>query len=102
MEALPRCDELRHVTMSSEWEDMFMLYYRRAIDEDEKLVRAINGLCDGLTVVIKEKENFIDELGLTGGFSLPFDPLMAAEKESFLIVFLSFGWLLQGFLLYVQ
>nr|GEY88119.1 hypothetical protein [Tanacetum cinerariifolium] len=34
-----------------------------AIDEDEKLVRAINGLCDGLTVVIKERENFMDKLG---------------------------------------
>ncbi|GJT32427.1 hypothetical protein Tco_0922846 [Tanacetum coccineum] len=62
MEALLRCVKLRRATMSPEWEDIFMFYYRRAIDEDEKLDRAINGLCDNLTVVIEEMENFVDEL----------------------------------------
>nr|GEZ67787.1 hypothetical protein [Tanacetum cinerariifolium] len=34
----------------------------RAIAEDSRLAREINGLCDGLTVVIEERELFIGEL----------------------------------------
>ncbi|GKC61469.1 hypothetical protein Tco_1089067 [Tanacetum coccineum] len=71
MEALSRCDELRRATMSPEWEDMFMLYCRMAIDEDEKLVRDIKGLCDGLTAVIEERENFVDELGILSNMFVP-------------------------------
>ncbi|GJX61159.1 hypothetical protein Tco_0294059 [Tanacetum coccineum] len=71
MEALPRCVKLRRATMSPEWEDMFMFYYRRDIDEDEKLDRAINGLCDDLTVVIEEMENFVDELGSLADMFVP-------------------------------
>ncbi|GJT08690.1 high-affinity nitrate transporter 3.1-like protein [Tanacetum coccineum] len=62
MAALPRCDELRRAACSPEWEDMFILYCRRAIAEDIRLAREINGLCDGLTAVIKERELFICEL----------------------------------------
>ncbi|GJU38848.1 hypothetical protein Tco_1191805 [Tanacetum coccineum] len=62
MAALPRCDELRRAVNSSEWEDMFILYYRRAVSEDVRLAREINALCVGLTAVIEEKENFVDEL----------------------------------------
>ncbi|GKA51479.1 hypothetical protein Tco_0744675 [Tanacetum coccineum] len=43
MAALPRCDELRQAAHSSEWEDMFILYYHRAIVEDIRLAREING-----------------------------------------------------------
>nr|GFC65940.1 hypothetical protein [Tanacetum cinerariifolium] len=31
----------------------------RAINEDERLARAINGMCDGLTTAIEEKEKYI-------------------------------------------
>ncbi|GJW95981.1 hypothetical protein Tco_0175653 [Tanacetum coccineum] len=62
MATLPRCDELRQAACSSEWEDMFILYCHRAIAEDSRLVREINGLCDGLTVMIEERELFIGEL----------------------------------------
>ncbi|GKA58274.1 hypothetical protein Tco_0757462 [Tanacetum coccineum] len=62
MATLPRCDELRRATSSPEWEDMFILYYRRAVSEDLRLAREINALCTGLTAVIKERENFVDEL----------------------------------------
>ncbi|GJV00419.1 hypothetical protein Tco_1329689 [Tanacetum coccineum] len=49
MAALPRCDELRQAAHSSEWEDMFILYYHRAIVEDIRLAREINAIqvyCD--------------------------------------------------------
>ncbi|GJT08691.1 hypothetical protein Tco_0843153 [Tanacetum coccineum] len=62
MAALPRCDELRRASCSPEWKDMFILYCRRAIAEDIRLAREINGMCDGLTAVIKERELFIGEL----------------------------------------
>ncbi|GJX35748.1 hypothetical protein Tco_0247305 [Tanacetum coccineum] len=62
MAALPRCDELRRAVSSLEWEDMFILYCRRAVSEDLRLAREINVLCAGLTAVIEEKENFVDEL----------------------------------------
>nr|GEY61444.1 ribonuclease H-like domain-containing protein [Tanacetum cinerariifolium] len=35
------------------------LELRRSINEDERLARAINGLCDGLTTAIEEKEKYI-------------------------------------------
>ncbi|GKE11335.1 hypothetical protein Tco_1414886, partial [Tanacetum coccineum] len=41
---------------------MFILYCIRAIAKDLRLAREINGLCDGLTAVIKERELFIGEL----------------------------------------
>nr|GEW90424.1 hypothetical protein [Tanacetum cinerariifolium] len=39
-----RCDELRQAVSSRELEDMFTLYYRRAIGEDMRLAREINAL----------------------------------------------------------
>nr|GEV16852.1 hypothetical protein [Tanacetum cinerariifolium] len=62
MAALPRCDELHRAINSLEWEDMFMLYCRRAINDDLRLVREINALCAGLTAIIEERDNFVDEL----------------------------------------
>ncbi|GKC68401.1 hypothetical protein Tco_1100999 [Tanacetum coccineum] len=62
MAALPRCDELCQAAHSSEWEDMFILDCHRAIVEDIRLAREINGLCDGLTAVIEERELFIGDL----------------------------------------
>ncbi|GJX03436.1 hypothetical protein Tco_0189352 [Tanacetum coccineum] len=59
MAALPRCDELRRAVNSSEWEDMFILYYRRAVSEDVRLAREINALCVGLTAVIGRKGEFL-------------------------------------------
>ncbi|GJS35840.1 hypothetical protein Tco_0534222 [Tanacetum coccineum] len=64
MAELPRCNELRHSCCSNEWEDMFMLYCRRAAAEDSSLEGEINGLCDRLTARIEEREYFIDELDL--------------------------------------
>nr|GEW83229.1 hypothetical protein [Tanacetum cinerariifolium] len=64
MVALPRCDELHQSVNSPEWEDMFILYYRRAVSEDLRLAIEINGLCAGLTAVIEEREHFIDELDI--------------------------------------
>ncbi|GKD44801.1 hypothetical protein Tco_1269446 [Tanacetum coccineum] len=61
MATLPRCDKLREAACSSEWEDMFILYCHRAIVKDLRLAREINGLCDGLTVMIEERELFIGE-----------------------------------------
>ncbi|GKD59284.1 hypothetical protein Tco_1296793 [Tanacetum coccineum] len=43
---------------------MFILYCRRAVIEDLRLAGQIKGLCAGLTVVIKEREHFIDELDI--------------------------------------
>nr|GEX22188.1 hypothetical protein [Tanacetum cinerariifolium] len=62
MAALPRCDELWHAVNSLEWEAMFLFYCRRAISEDLRLAREINALCVGLTTIIDERENFVDEL----------------------------------------
>ncbi|GJW67478.1 hypothetical protein Tco_0121902 [Tanacetum coccineum] len=62
MATMPRYDELRKAACSLEWEDMFILYCRRAIVEDSRLAREINALCDGLTAVIEERELFIGEL----------------------------------------
>ncbi|GKB64674.1 hypothetical protein Tco_0920860 [Tanacetum coccineum] len=62
MTALPRCDELRWAINSPEWEAMFILYYRRAISEDQRLAMEINTLCIGLTVVMEERDNYVDEL----------------------------------------
>ncbi|GJX37662.1 hypothetical protein Tco_0250965 [Tanacetum coccineum] len=62
MAVLPRCDELRQAACSPELEDMFILYCRRAIVEDIRLAREINGLCDGLTAIIEKREPFIGEL----------------------------------------
>ncbi|GJV74249.1 hypothetical protein Tco_1494244 [Tanacetum coccineum] len=64
MAGLPRCNELRHSCCSNEWEDMFMLYCRRAAAEDSSLEGEINGLYDRLTARIEEREYFIDELDL--------------------------------------
>ncbi|GKG04975.1 hypothetical protein Tco_0315362 [Tanacetum coccineum] len=38
MAALPICDELRRAVNSPKWEDMFILYFRRAISEDLRFV----------------------------------------------------------------
>ncbi|GJT46495.1 hypothetical protein Tco_0955210 [Tanacetum coccineum] len=43
---------------------MFILYCCRAIAKDLRLVRKISGLCAGLTIVIEEREHFIDELDI--------------------------------------
>ncbi|GJX35235.1 hypothetical protein Tco_0246792 [Tanacetum coccineum] len=62
MAALPRCDELLRAINSPKWEAMFILYCRMAINEDQRLAREINVLCMELTVVMEEKDNFVDEL----------------------------------------
>ncbi|GJR23376.1 hypothetical protein Tco_0971903 [Tanacetum coccineum] len=52
-------------------EAMFIFYYCRAISEDQRLAGEINALCIGLTAVMKERENFVDELDvLEGRFTL--------------------------------
>nr|GEV65693.1 hypothetical protein [Tanacetum cinerariifolium] len=62
--ALPRCDGLRRAVNSPDWEPVFILYFRRSISEDLSLAREIKALCVGLTVVINERENFVDELNV--------------------------------------
>ncbi|GJZ21117.1 hypothetical protein Tco_0558156 [Tanacetum coccineum] len=79
--ALPRCDELRRAVSSLEWEDMFILYYRRAVSEDLRLAREINVLCAGLTAVIEEKENFVDELDVLVDRFVP-EKMVEFMKES--------------------
>ncbi|GKA87246.1 retrovirus-related pol polyprotein from transposon TNT 1-94 [Tanacetum coccineum] len=65
MAELPRCNELRRSCCSKEWEDMFILYCRRATAAEYlSLAGEINGLCDGLTASNEEREYFIDELDL--------------------------------------
>ncbi|GJR47866.1 hypothetical protein Tco_1315969 [Tanacetum coccineum] len=71
MAALLRCDELRRAVNSSDWEVMFILYFRRAIVEDLRLGREFNVLCVRLTAVINERENFVDELDSLVGRSVP-------------------------------
>ncbi|GKE68256.1 hypothetical protein Tco_1526328, partial [Tanacetum coccineum] len=48
----------------SEWEDMFILYCRRAASEDLRLARESNRLCADLTAVIEEREHFINKLDI--------------------------------------
>ncbi|GJU69693.1 hypothetical protein Tco_1255952 [Tanacetum coccineum] len=71
MAALPRCDELRWAINSPEWEFMFILYCLRAISKDQRLAREINALCIGLTTVMEEKDNFVDELDVLAGRFMP-------------------------------
>nr|GEV81355.1 hypothetical protein [Tanacetum cinerariifolium] len=82
MEELPRCDELRRLSCSEEWEDMFILYCRRVVAEDTNLAREINGLCAGLTARVEEIEYFIDELDVWR-IGREFE-LRADEKKDFI------------------
>ncbi|GKC05711.1 hypothetical protein Tco_0997321 [Tanacetum coccineum] len=66
-----RCHELRRSCCSKEREDMFILYCRRAAAEDGSLAREINGLCDGLTTPIEEREFFFDELDTLADIFVP-------------------------------
>ncbi|GKD12841.1 hypothetical protein Tco_1197248 [Tanacetum coccineum] len=81
MATLPRCDELHQTVNSSEWEDMFILYYRRAISADLRLARVINGLCAGLIAIIEERENFVDELDILGDRFVP-SKMAEFQKET--------------------
>nr|GEW43455.1 retrovirus-related Pol polyprotein from transposon TNT 1-94 [Tanacetum cinerariifolium] len=56
MTTLPTCDELRRAVNSSDWESRFILYCRRVISEDQKLVWQINAFCNTLTDIIEERE----------------------------------------------
>ncbi|GJY32428.1 hypothetical protein Tco_0415923 [Tanacetum coccineum] len=66
-----RCHELRRSCCSKEWEDMFILYCRRAAAEDGSLAMEINRLCDGLTARIEDREYFIDELDTLADIFVP-------------------------------
>ncbi|GKC20569.1 reverse transcriptase domain-containing protein [Tanacetum coccineum] len=71
MAALLICYELRRINNSPDWEPMFILYCRRAMNEDLRLERHINALCDALTDVIDERENFVGELDMLVGRFVP-------------------------------
>ncbi|GJU62463.1 hypothetical protein Tco_1244298 [Tanacetum coccineum] len=71
MAALPICDELRRAINSPDWEARFILYCRRAISEDQSLAWQINALCDTLTSIIDEKENFVQELDVLANMFIP-------------------------------
>nr|GEV11352.1 hypothetical protein [Tanacetum cinerariifolium] len=43
-------------------EKMFILYCERSVNVDSRLAWEINDLCDRLTDIIEEKENFVNEL----------------------------------------
>ncbi|GJX10728.1 hypothetical protein Tco_0200587 [Tanacetum coccineum] len=83
MAALPRCDKLRWAVNSPEWEAMFILYYRRAISKDQRLARDINTLCIRLTVVMEERDNFVDELDVLVDLGREIE-LRAAKKNIFI------------------
>nr|GEW39256.1 hypothetical protein [Tanacetum cinerariifolium] len=63
-EVLPICDELRRAISTADWEPQFILYYQRAMGEDQRLAWQINALCDTLTDVIERRENFVAELDM--------------------------------------
>ncbi|GJW14104.1 hypothetical protein Tco_0018237 [Tanacetum coccineum] len=67
MTALPICDELRISVNSSDWEPQFILRCRREISEDLRLAREINALCARATVIVDERESFVDELDMLAG-----------------------------------
>ncbi|GJY06789.1 hypothetical protein Tco_0373843 [Tanacetum coccineum] len=46
---------------------MFIFYYCKAISKDQRLAREINALCMGLTAIMEERDNFIDELDVLAG-----------------------------------
>ncbi|GJY05520.1 hypothetical protein Tco_0371460 [Tanacetum coccineum] len=71
MVALPICDELCRSVNSPNWEPQFILRCRREISEDLRLTREINALCARMTVIINERESFIDELDILVGRSMP-------------------------------
>nr|GEW32529.1 auxin transport protein BIG [Tanacetum cinerariifolium] len=71
MEALARCDELRRAVNSPKWEDMFILYCHRAISEYLRLASETIGLCAGLTVVIENRDSFIDQLDILANKFMP-------------------------------
>ncbi|GKF06634.1 hypothetical protein Tco_0037302 [Tanacetum coccineum] len=71
MAGLPRCHELRRSCCSKEWEDMFILYCRKAVVKNSSLASEINGLCTGLTARIEEREYFIDELDSLADIFMP-------------------------------
>ncbi|GJR60296.1 hypothetical protein Tco_1502458 [Tanacetum coccineum] len=81
MAELPRIDELRRAASSSNWENMFMLYCRRAIVEDERLVWDINSLCAGLTARIEERWSFIGKLDVLADEYVP-DKMAEFLKET--------------------
>ncbi|GKB34874.1 hypothetical protein Tco_0879816 [Tanacetum coccineum] len=83
MVALPRCDELCQAVGSFDWEPVFILYYHWSMAEDERLARQIKALCDGLTDVIDERENFMDELTHWQILGREFE-LRAREKDRFI------------------
>nr|GFD53140.1 hypothetical protein [Tanacetum cinerariifolium] len=61
----------RRTTNSSNWEPMFIFYFQRAVDEDLRLARQINTLCDALTDVIDGRESFVTELDMLVGRFVP-------------------------------
>ncbi|GJY04880.1 hypothetical protein Tco_0370820 [Tanacetum coccineum] len=73
-------DELWRAINSPDWEPMFILYCRHSITEDLRLAREINALCAGLTAIIDERENFVDELNVLVGRSVP-DKMAEFIKE---------------------
>ncbi|GJX65223.1 hypothetical protein Tco_0299566 [Tanacetum coccineum] len=71
MAALPICDELRISVNSPDWEPQFILRYHREINEDLRLAREINALCARATVIVDERESFVDELDMRAGRPVP-------------------------------
>ncbi|GJT10191.1 hypothetical protein Tco_0857233 [Tanacetum coccineum] len=64
----PKCDELRQSANSTEWEDMFILYCRRAVVVDMRLAGAVSKLCREITVVNRGKDQFVEELDTLVGW----------------------------------
>ncbi|GJZ36392.1 hypothetical protein Tco_0582583 [Tanacetum coccineum] len=59
---LPRCEELRESTDSSDWVDLLVLYFRRSVAEDRKFGRKINRLRGEMILACEERVYFIQEL----------------------------------------
>ncbi|GJS29778.1 hypothetical protein Tco_0490398 [Tanacetum coccineum] len=71
MATLPICDELCISVNSPDWEPMFILRCQREITEDLRLAREINALCARVTAIVDERDNFVDELDILVGRSVP-------------------------------
>ncbi|GKC85873.1 hypothetical protein Tco_1141590, partial [Tanacetum coccineum] len=64
---LPRIDELREAANSPEWKDMFILYYRRSMNEDYMMAMEINKVCGEVDNVVQDRFHYLKELDTLAG-----------------------------------
>ncbi|GJX74497.1 hypothetical protein Tco_0313092 [Tanacetum coccineum] len=89
MTSLAKCVALKEHVGGWEWADMMALYCRNAAEEDSefepqfilrchreitedlRLAREINALCARVTVIVDQREMFVDELDMLAGRHVP-------------------------------